>query len=268
MKKRILSALGLLLVMGLCVFLSPVSRLLFFTAAGILCAIELSRNMEKLSVYCALWVMIAYLVAHCILLLLNAGIAAYCVAFLGAVYLALFTGILRERQRGSGAVNTMAWLAYPCLPFALIMYISQSEHWLETLILSCVPVWICDSMALFGGRRFGRHKAAPSISPNKTVEGVICGFLGAAASGFAIYGVLLLLQLRSLPLWVCVLVAAVSSTLGQIGDLSESLIKRWIGVKDFSDLIPGHGGMMDRADSLLFAIPTAYVLLSILLPAL
>ena len=64
-----------------------------------------------------------------------------------------------------------------------------------------------------------------------------------------------------LPLWLCVVTALVSSTMGQIGDLAESLMKRMIGVKDFSNLIPGHGGMFDRADSLLFSIPTAYLCL-------
>ena len=63
------------------------------------------------------------------------------------------------------------------------------------------------------------------------------------------------------PLWLCVLTCLVSSSMGQIGDLVESLIKRMIGVKDFSNLIPGHGGMFDRADSLLFSIPTAYLCL-------
>jgi phosphatidate cytidylyltransferase len=64
-----------------------------------------------------------------------------------------------------------------------------------------------------------------------------------------------------MPLWLCVVTALVASTMGQIGDLAESLIKRMIGVKDFSNLIPGHGGMFDRADSLLFSIPTAYICL-------
>ena len=66
-----------------------------------------------------------------------------------------------------------------------------------------------------------------------------------------------------IPVWVCVVTALVASSLGQIGDLAESLLKRMIGTKDFSDLIPGHGGMMDRADSLLFSIPTAYLCLHI-----
>lgn len=65
------------------------------------------------------------------------------------------------------------------------------------------------------------------------------------------------------PFWLCVVTALLASTMGQIGDLAESLVKRMIGVKDFSNLIPGHGGMFDRADSLLFSIPTAYLCLTV-----
>ncbi|MBR5045942.1 MAG: phosphatidate cytidylyltransferase, partial [Oscillospiraceae bacterium] len=115
--------------------------------------------------------------------------------------------------------------------------------------------WSCDAFALFGGRRFGKHKLSPHVSPNKTVEGSLCG---AAAS--ALFGVLawLLLMKQGAELWVCVAVAVIASTLGQFGDLAASLFKREAGIKDYSDLIPGHGGMMDRADSLLFSIPTAW----------
>ena len=113
--------------------------------------------------------------------------------------------------------------------------------------------------AFFAGRAFGKHKLAPAVSPNKTVEGCVCGALFSMVAGVLVYYVL-----RSacpMPLWLCVVTALVSSTMGQIGDLAESLMKRMIGIKDFSNLIPGHGGMFDRADSLLFSIPSAYFLL-------
>ena len=118
---------------------------------------------------------------------------------------------------------------------------------------------MCDSFALFGGKRFGKHKIAPSVSPNKTVEGCICGAISSVVTGVIVY---YLSQLwLPIPFWLCVVTALLASTMGQIGDLAESLVKRMIGVKDFSNLIPGHGGMFDRADSLLFSIPTAYLCL-------
>ena len=139
------------------------------------------------------------------------------------------------------------------------MVISVSRIWAFTLILACLSTWVCDSFAMFGGRWFGKHKVAPLVSPNKTVEGCVCGFLSSLVTGVIIYFIPGLCP--GIPLWLCVLTCAVASTMGQIGDLAESLLKRMIGVKDFSNLIPGHGGMFDRADSLLFSIPTAYLCL-------
>ena len=94
------------------------------------------------------------------------------------------------------------------------------------------------------------------------MEGSICGAVSAAAVGVIVWALGHWIgALSGISLWLSVFICVIASTVGQIGDLAESLIKRMIGVKDFSDLIPGHGGMFDRADSLLFAIPTAYLIL-------
>ena len=248
----------MLAVAGVCVFLSPISRVLFFAVAGILCAYELSRNLEKLEVYCAAWVMYVYIAAQALLAIFDAGPIRYLACMGAGVYLALFSGILHKKVSGKGAMYTLAGLAYPGFLFGLLMMISVSDIWLETLALGCIGTWICDSAALFGGTRFGKHKVAPLVSPNKTIEGCACGALASIVAGVLIW-LLPLFPALSLP--VCVLTALISSTLGQIGDLAESLIKRMIGVKDSGNLIPGHGGMLDRADSLLFSIPTAYICL-------
>lgn len=261
MKKRVISAIVLIAISFTCVFLSTVTRVLFFAAAGILCAYELSRNYEKLSVNCGAWVMYTYIGAQAVLTLLHAGPIAYIACMAGCIYLALFDGILRHRVSGDGAVYTIMGLAYPSFLFGLLMMISVSERWLDVLVLACLSTWVCDSFALFGGKRFGKHHVAPDVSPNKTVEGCVCGLISATIAGFIIYYIPWLCN--GIALWQCVLTCAVASTMGQIGDLAESLIKRMIGVKDFSDLIPGHGGMFDRADSLLFSVPTAYFCLFI-----
>jgi phosphatidate cytidylyltransferase len=227
--------------------------------------------MEKLKMYCALYVMILYLIAHAILVLLQAGLTAYCACFIGAVYLAMLSGILRREVSGNGALDTVAGLTYPCMLFGVIMVISVSDIWLESLALGCLSAWSCDTGAFLGGSRFGKHKLAPAISPNKTIEGAIFGALAAIVAGFLIYWIGVALSgvswigglYKPLPLWVCVVTTFAASTMGQLGDLAESLIKRMIGVKDFSDLIPGHGGIFDRTDSLLFSIPTAYLCLRI-----
>jgi len=266
MKNRIIYGAVLIALMLICVFLSPVTRVLFFAAAGCLCAREYSKQMEKLGMACSLYVMILYLLLQAVLVLLNAGSSAYAALFIGAVYLAMLSGILRKRVSGNGAIDTVAGLAYPCLLFGAIMAISVSSIWLETLTIACLATWGCDNGAFLGGSRYGKHKLAPAISPNKTAEGAIIGALSSILVGVLVYylgiwcsnTVWLGSLYTPVPLWLCVVTSFIASTMGQIGDLAESLIKRMIGVKDFSNLIPGHGGMFDRADSLLFSIPTAY----------
>lgn len=241
------------------VLLSPVTRVLFFALAGALCAYEYSKNVEKLDAACTLWVMFTYFALHSLCIFLKTEVTAYIAVFIFCLYLALFSGVLHKKVSGKGALYTLAGLCYPCLLFAVIMNISVCDIWLQTLVLACLSTWVCDSFALFGGMLFGKHKVAPAVSPNKTVEGCICGALSSIVTGVLVYW--LSSFYAPLPLWLCVATALVSSTMGQIGDLAESLMKRMIGVKDFSNLIPGHGGMFDRADSLLFSIPTAYLCL-------
>ena len=260
MKKRVNSAVILIAITLVCVFASYVTRVLFFAAAGILCAYEFSRGVEKLNVYCCAWVMYVYIAVQAVLTLFHAGVLAYIACMAGGVYLSLFSGILHKKVSGKGALFTLAGLSYPCFLFGLLMAISVSDLWLPSLAVGAISTWVCDSFALFGGTRFGRHKLAPLVSPNKTVEGCLCGALSSVVVGVILY---LLRFFPQFSLSVFVLTALISSSLGQIGDLAESLIKRMIGVKDFSDLIPGHGGMFDRADSLLFSIPTAYLCLYI-----
>lgn len=114
--------------------------------------------------------------------------------------------------------------------------------------------WIGDSMAYFSGRLFGRHHLAPLISPKKTVEGTVGGLLGSAATGVA--AAFLVFHGHSPLLFAAI--ALLTGAVGQVGDLLESLFKRAAGVKDSSALIPGHGGLLDRVDSLLLSAPLFY----------
>jgi phosphatidate cytidylyltransferase len=127
------------------------------------------------------------------------------------------------------------------------------------LIAVFVLVWLCDSAAYFIGVRWGRHKIAPYLSPKKSWEGTIAGFVTSVA---AAVGLKALLGLPFAYGWAVVLGALVG-VIGQVGDLAESLLKRQAGVKDSGRLIPGHGGILDRADSLLFVVPAVYYLLQL-----
>ncbi len=136
--------------------------------------------------------------------------------------------------------------------FLLIHRLPDGAHWVLFLFLI---TWLGDSAAYYGGRTFGRRLIAPTISPGKTIEGALFGLLGSLAGGLiAAFGFL-----QETSLWHCLLAALICGTIGQIGDFAESILKRTAGVKDSSGLFPGHGGFLDRVDSLLFAGPALYL---------
>jgi phosphatidate cytidylyltransferase len=124
--------------------------------------------------------------------------------------------------------------------------------WRLTLLFAIIMS--ADSLAFFAGSAFGRHKLAPRISPGKTLEGLGGGLVGGILAALVVRR----LGLPSLPLLDAIALGAVVAGLGVVGDLAESLLKRWAGVKDSGALFPGHGGMLDRLDSLLFGAPVLY----------
>jgi len=129
----------------------------------------------------------------------------------------------------------------------------QRGAWLMLFVAVCV--WSVDTFAYFIGRWFGKHKLAPQLSPGKTIEGAIGGLVGAILAGGA-FG-----HWIHLPLVHGLAVGALAGVMGQVGDLFESALKRELGIKDFGRVLPGHGGALDRFDSLLFVAPLAYLYL-------
>lgn len=120
--------------------------------------------------------------------------------------------------------------------------------------------WVCDSAAMFAGRAIGGPKLAPVVSPGKTWAGGIAGVIGGVAVA-PLFACLIFPRVGLAPMWPELLaIAGVLAIVGQVGDLAESLFKREAGVKDSSHLIPGHGGVLDRFDSLYFVIPAAAAL--------
>lgn len=130
----------------------------------------------------------------------------------------------------------------------------------EAVLLVLIVVWVSDSAQYYAGRLFGRRRLSPTISPKKTVEGAVGGF----AAGIAVTVVLGRAWLPGLTGWWLAGIGAVLVGLGIVGDLFESLLKRSAEVKDSSGLIPGHGGVLDRIDALLFVAPGYYLFLRLL----
>lgn len=119
--------------------------------------------------------------------------------------------------------------------------------------------WGCDTCAYCVGVLFGKHKLAPVLSPKKSIEGAIGGIIGAAVLGF-LYALAFRNQMAEVkdPQLVCALACAIAAVISQIGDLAASAIKRNHQVKDYGHLIPGHGGVLDRFDSMIFTAPAIY----------
>ena len=169
---------------------------------------------------------------------------------------------------------TISGLLYVTFSFSFVILLreffaseTQSNSHINShtsaLILLCTifSIWICDSAAYFVGKSIGKNKLFPSVSPKKTWEGSIGGFAGAILSmiGFSYIPFLL----SAFPITHSIAIGVIVGIVGQIGDLAESKLKRDADVKDSSSLLPGHGGALDRFDSILFVIPTVFIYLYI-----
>ncbi len=147
------------------------------------------------------------------------------------------------------ALGVLAFgIPYFAVPIASLHLLKRSDPWLVFLLMAIV--WLGDSAAFYAGSRFGRHKMAPVVSPKKSWEGATAGFLISVAAA-AVWSYFRLGRVDPALLGV----AAVTTVAAQIGDLVESVIKRGAGVKDSGHVLPGHGGVFDRMDAMLFAAP-------------
>ena len=149
------------------------------------------------------------------------------------------------------------------IPFFLSSFlrILQLDNGIYFLILPFVVAFLSDAFALFAGMLFGKHKLAPELSPKKTVEGAVGGVFGAVL-GCLVFGLVLARGYAMAPNYLHLVVYGVlGSLVSQIGDLSFSYIKREYGIKDFGNIFPGHGGVLDRFDSVIFCAPLIELLL-------
>lgn len=133
---------------------------------------------------------------------------------------------------------------------------SVSVHW---LLFALALNWAGDSVAFYVGRSFGKHRLAPVVSPKKSWEGAIGSVVGSVVFGCLYMGHFM----PSAALWKVSVIAIAANIAGQFGDLAESAMKRGAGVKDSGNILPGHGGLLDRVDSSLFALPVVYILLTV-----
>jgi phosphatidate cytidylyltransferase len=171
---------------------------------------------------------------------------------------------MRNFQADAGIPSLLAFhalgMVYICLALADLVLIRRADSGVQWICLILCVVFSGDIAAYYVGSYWGRHKLCPAVSPGKTVEGALGGVAANLGVGFVIAGLLIptLAPGKGAVFFISVGVA------GQVGDLFESMLKRSAGVKDSGNLLPGHGGMLDRIDALLFAVPVALAVMRFL----
>jgi phosphatidate cytidylyltransferase len=172
---------------------------------------------------------------------------------LGTFYVGwLFSYLILLRHQGAELLRRVGGHLAAPLPLGPA---ADAGAWVVLLVV--FTTWACDTGAYLIGKLMGRRKLAPEISPGKTIEGAVGGWACALAMA------LLVGMLMSLDLRIAACLGAVVGVLAQVGDLCESAFKRELGIKDFGGLLPGHGGVLDRFDSLLFTAPVVYYVLAL-----
>ena len=169
---------------------------------------------------------------------------------LGTIGVIAVAAVLSLVMRGEAAPwRVLGLIIYGAIIIAALAMRGETMTGVWAGVYLGTVVWMTDSAAFFTGRQIGGEKLAPEISPSKTWSGALGGLaLGTGA------GLLVWVVVTDSPWWIGLLLSATISVLGQLGDLSESAVKRHFRIKDSGDLIPGHGGLMDRLDSLTFGI--------------
>ena len=156
-------------------------------------------------------------------------------------------------------VMAVAGLVIPWA-FSCMLQLRMLPHGAGMVLMPLVAAFCSDSAALFTGMACGRHKMAPLVSPHKTVEGVLGGIAGGVVGMVIFRIVFYFCTLVPLHIGWCVVIGLAGALMGELGDLSFSVIKRQVGIKDYGRLLPGHGGVLDRFDSVLFAAPMIWMI--------
>ncbi len=286
--KRVLTAIVLIPIVLLLVLRAPVVILAAAVAAVAVITlreyVDLVRHYE-VAPYCRVLYVLA--VVAFVLLAVQTG-APYLIATTQMLFgisasamfaLIFFFAIAMRREplnHGFPAASAAVFgFLYIVIPLAMLVQLRQQGSGAFLILYTLIVVWMGDTTAYYTGRAIGRHKLAPRISPGKTWEGTVGSIVGAVVCGTLVFAYsrqisLALMRIglvtgdqAYLPpemprLWRFAVLSAVINVAAQIGDLAESLLKRGAGAKDSGNILPGHGGMLDRIDALLFAAPVIW----------
>jgi phosphatidate cytidylyltransferase len=251
MKTRILSSIILLPLLAVIYFRGPLLWVagFFIAIAGIS---EFYRGFKAINIHPSRWIGWISAAALYALVILGEGLHMYMLWFFAVVLLSLLYLFKIEERQLADCMATILGVFYVVFFSFHVVLIDQTGlgHLLWLVILTAFGT---DIMAYFTGFFLGKHKLCPNISPKKTIEGAIGGIAGSVIL-CVLFGYLISKE----PMIHFILIGFFGSIFAQAGDLTASIFKRKMGIKDYGSLIPGHGGVLDRFDSVLFTAPFVY----------
>lgn len=178
------------------------------------------------------------------------------------LFIALCIPVINTKYNFIDIAVTLFSFLYVAVFFSFIVLIDNKLNGNYLIWLVFISSWMCDTTAYYTGRAFGKTKLCPEVSPKKTVEGSIGGLLGSTLI-CGLFGFFIKNQGVNIYIYHYFIIGLICGVFCQFGDLVASSIKRYVGVKDYSNLIPGHGGILDRFDSILFASVVVYSYLTL-----
>ena len=272
MKQRILVAvIGIPLLLLVLCWAPHWATAELLAALGVIGAHELLAAVSGAEKTKSLWVLAGFM-AVCTVFSTYAGMEAYKGTVLVAVPWLLCASVVLLfllAVRWFGRENAVAFqdvcavlLGGVAIPLAMscLLRLRLMEFGGGLVLMPLVAAFMSDSAALFTGMACGKHKLAPKASPKKTVEGAVGGLVGGIVGMVLFRIVFFFVTVQALSIGWCMVIGLVGAFMGQLGDLSFSVIKRQCGIKDYGRLLPGHGGVLDRFDSVIFAAPVVWMI--------
>jgi len=261
LKQRLMVGIigGLIAILILCLDVKIVSLILALVAivglSEIYNATGVLKKQNKLCVFGYVYCFVTYLAAA---FCPNSAFALAVMVFMYGFLLLAYMIFNHETTEFSTVCEIFFQTLYVVVLFSYIILVRKLRYGNFIIWIIFITAWLSDTAAYFVGMRFGRNKLIPQVSPKKTVEGAIGGLLGSVAFNL-IFGVVCSVGFDlSVNYFALICLALVAGVFSQLGDLAASCIKREYGIKDFSSLLPGHGGILDRFDSVLFVAPVVY----------
>lgn len=272
MKQRILVAvIGIPLLLLVLCWAPHWATAALLAALGVIGAHELLAAVSGAEKTKSLWVLAGFM-AVCTVFSTYAGMEAYKGTVLVAVPWLLCAAVallFLLAVRWFGRENAIAFqdvcavlLGGVAIPLAMscLLRLRLMEFGGGLVLMPLVAAFMSDAAALFTGMACGKHKLAPKASPKKTVEGAVGGLVGGIVGMVLFRIVFFFVTVHALSIGWCMVIGLVGAFMGQLGDLSFSVIKRQCGIKDYGRLLPGHGGVLDRFDSVIFAAPVVWMI--------